>query len=199
LRRKFNKNKTTKKFYRLNERIYAKELRVIDPDGKQIGVISKTEALEKAKEAGLDLVEIAPLAKPPVAKIVDFNKFLYQEEKKRRETKKKAKTSDTKEVRLSPFIDDHDLQTITKRAREFLEDNDKVKLVVRFKGRQMGHPEFGYKTLNKAIDSLSDISKIDKEPKFEGRQLITMLSPDKKKGSKKKEKEKKDEEVQKEN
>lgn len=180
------RNKTSnKKFYRKNERIFARELRVLDSKGEQIGIISREEALEKAKEAELDLVEVAPTAKPPVARIIDFNKFLYQEEKKRRETKKKAKNSDTKEVRLGPFMDNHDLETRLKRAREFLEDNDKVKLVVRFKGRQMGHPEFGHKTIGKAIEMLSDISKVDKEPRFEGRQLIAMLSPERKKHEKK--------------
>lgn len=173
-----------KKFYRLNERITAFELRVLDAKGEQIGLLKREEALAKAKGAELDLVEIAPTAKPPVARIINFNKFLYQEEKKRRETKKKAKSSDTKEVRLGPFMDSHDLETRLKRAREFLEDNDKVKLVVRFKGRQMGHPEFGHKTIGIAIEMLSDVSKVDKEPRFEGRQLIAMLSPERKKHEK---------------
>lgn len=171
-------NKTPSKFYRINERIFAFELRVLDSEGKQIGILKKQEALEKAREQGLDLVEIAPTAKPPVARIIDFNKFLYQEEKKKREEKKKAKNSETKEIRLGPFMNDHDLETMVKRAREFLEGNDKVKLVVRFKGRQMGHPEFGHKTIGKAIEMLSDVSKVDKVPHFEGRQLIGMLSPE---------------------
>jgi translation initiation factor IF-3 len=181
LLKKYNKNKTPTKFYRTNDRIFASELRVLDAEGKQIGILSKAEALEKARAEELDLVEIAPTAKPPVARIIDFKKFLYQEEKKRREEKKKAKNSETKEIRLGPFMDTHDLETMTKRAREFLEGNDKVKLVVRFKGRQMGHPEFGHQVVGKAIDSLSDISKVDKEPHFEGRQLIAMLSPERKK------------------
>ncbi len=179
--KKYNKNKTPTRFYRTNDRIFAFELRVLDSEGKQIGILKKAEALEKARDAGLDLVEIAPTAKPPVARIIDFKKFLYQEEKKRREEKKKAKNSETKEIRLGPFMDDHDLETMIKRAREFLEGNDKVKLVVRFKGRQMGHPEFGHQVIRKAIDSLSDVSKVDKEPHFEGRQLIGMLSPERKK------------------
>ena len=179
--KKYNKNKTPTRFYRTNERIFALELRVLDAEGKQIGILSKAEALEKAREEGLDLVEIAPTAKPPVARIIDFKKFLYQEEKKRREEKKKAKNSETKEIRLGPFMDTHDLETMEKRAREFLEGNDKVKLVVRFKGRQMGHPEFGHKVIGKAISDLSDISKVDKDPHFEGRQLIAMISPERKK------------------
>lgn len=183
--KKKQKNKTVKKFYRINERIFASSLRVLDGEGKQIGLLTKEEALEKAREQELDLVEIAPTAKPPVARIIDFNKFLYQEEKKRKEEKKKAKSSETKEIRLGPFMDDHDLETMVKRAREFLEENDKVKLVVRFKGRQMGHPEFGFKIAGKAIDMLSDISKVDKVPHFEGRQLIAMLSPERKKNEEK--------------
>lgn len=179
--KKYNKNKTPSRFYRTNDRIFASELRVLDSEGKQIGILKKTEALERAQAEGLDLVEIAPTAKPPVARIIDFKKFLYQEEKKRREEKKKAKNSETKEIRLGPFMDTHDLDTMVKRAREFLEGNDKVKLVVRFKGRQMGHPEFGHKVIGQAIESLSDISKVDKVPHFEGRQLIAMLSPERKK------------------
>lgn len=176
--KRYNKNKTFKKFYRTNERIFASELRVIDSEGKQIGILKKFEALKKAKELGMDLVEIAPTAKPPVARIIDFKKFLYQEEKKRREEKKKSKNSETKEIRLGPFMDDHDLDTMVRRAREFLEGNDKVKLVVRFSGRQMAHPEFGHQVIGKAIAALSDLSKVDKGAHFEGRQLISMLSPE---------------------
>lgn len=177
--KKFNNNKD--RFYKINERIFANSLRVLDEEGKQIGILDKSEALEKARTLGMDLVEIAPLAKPPVARIIDFKKFLYQEEKKKREEKKKAKTSDTKEVRLGPFMNDHDLEVMVNRAKEFLGDNDKVRLVVRFTGRQMAHPEFGHQVIRRAIDSLSELSKVDKDPKFEGRQLIAMLSPERKK------------------
>ncbi len=185
-------NKNNNKFYRINERIFANELRVIDSEAKQIGILSKSEALEKARELGMDLVEIAPTAKPPVARIIDFKKFLYQEEKKKREEKKKSKNSETKEIRLGPFMNDHDLETMVKRAREFLEGNDKVRLVVRFKGRQMGHPEFGHQVLGKAIASLSDISKVDKQAHFEGRSLISMLSPERKKNNDEEQKENKE-------
>lgn len=175
-------------FYRVNERIGAPELRVLDSEGKQIGVLSKFEALNKAKSLGLDLVEVAPLAKPPVAKIVDFNKFLYQQEKKKKEEKKKAKTSETKEVRLGPFMDDHDLGVMIKRSRGFLESGNKVRLVVKFSGRQIVHPEFGEQILAKVIGELTDVSKVEKEKHFEGKQLISILSPEKK-GKKKDEKE----------
>ncbi len=179
--KRYNKNREVKKFYRINERIFAQELRVIDSEGRQIGILKKFEALKKARELGMDLVEIAPTAKPPVARIIDFKKFLYQEEKKKREEKKKSRNSETKEIRLGPFMNDHDLQTMVKRAREFLEGNDKVKLVVRFSGRQMAHPEFGHQVVGKAIAALSDVSKVDKNAHFEGRQLISMLSPERKK------------------
>lgn len=180
--KRFNRQRSNRIFYRVNERIFAHTLRVLDGSGKQIGVLSKFEAIKKAREAGLDLVEIAPNAKPPVAKIIDFKKFLYQQEKKKREEKKKSKVSQTKEIRLGPFMNNHDINVMVKRGREFLEDNDKVRLVVRFRGREITHPEFGKGVLNKVVDALYDISKMEREPRFEGKQLITIISPVKKKG-----------------
>lgn len=176
-----------RRFYRINERIFAGTLRVLDQDGKQIGVLSKYEALKKAREENLDLVEIAPTATPPVAKITDFNKFLYQEEKREKEEKKKSKTSETKELRMGPFIDDHDFMVVMRRAREFLGDGNKVRFVVKFAGRQITHPEFGEKTMERAISELSDISKIERDTHMEGRQMIAILSPDKKGGKPKQE------------
>lgn len=172
-----------RKFYRTNERIFASELRVLDEIGKQVGILPKFEALNKARALGLDLVEIAPMAKPPVVKIIDFKKFLYQEEKKKREEKKKAKVSATKEIRLSPFISENDLQVMIRRAREFLQDGDKVRMVLKFRGRQIIHPEFGRAVMQKVIDALNDISKVDREPHFEGKQLIGLLSAERKKGN----------------
>lgn len=170
-----------KKFYRTNERIYAQSLRVLDLEGKQIGVISKQEALEKARSQGLDLVEIAPKAQPPVAKIINFKKFLYQEEKKRKEEKKRSKASETKEVRLGPFMSENDLLVMEKRAREFLISGDKVRFVVFFSGRQITHPEFGHKVLDTILKKLSDVSKVDRERRLEGRKLIVLVSPERKK------------------
>lgn len=174
------KKRQDNKFYRTNERIYALTLRVLDFEGKQIGVISKAEALAKAREEGLDLVEIAPLAKPPVAKIVDFKKFLYQQEKKKREEKRKTKSTQTKEVRLGPFMNDHDLGVMIRRSREFLQAGNKVRLVLKFSGRQIVHPEFGENVVNKVVKELDDVSKVEKEKHFEGKQLISILSPEKK-------------------
>ena len=182
--KRFNRQ-NDRKFYRTNERIFASSLRVLDSEGKQIGVISKFEALDLARKQGLDLVEIASLAKPPVAKIIDFKKFLYQEQKKKREEKKKSKASDTKEVRLGPFMSDNDLSVMTKRARDFLQQGDKVRLVVFFSGRQITHPEFGHRILDKTLENLSDISKLDRERRLEGRKLIALVSPDKKKHNEK--------------
>jgi translation initiation factor IF-3 len=190
--KRFNQKKD-KKFYRLNERIFANSLRVLDAEGKQIGVMSKQEALELAKQNLSDLVEIAPKASPPVAKIIDYNKFLYQEEKKKREEKRKAKTTETKEVRLGPFMSENDLAVMTKRTRDFLEDGNKVKLVVYFSGRQITHPEFGHKILDQAIANLADVSKVDREKRMEGRKLISVLSPEKRKKEEKENDEKQNE------
>ena len=179
--KRYKRKEDTRRFYRVNERIFAPTLRVLDTDGKQIGILSKFEALDKARSQELDLVEVAPMAKPPVAKIIDFKKFLYQEEKKKREEKKKAKTSETKEIRLGPFMSDNDLGVMVRRAREFLEAGDKVRLVVTFSGRQITHPEFGHKVLDKTLQELSDISKLDRDRRLEGKKLIALISPERKK------------------
>jgi translation initiation factor IF-3 len=173
------KFKQQEKRFRINERIFAATLRVIDAESKQIGVLSKDEALKLAREQELDLVEIAPMAKPPVAKIIDYNKFQYQVAKKKQEEKKKAKSSETKEIRLGPFMSDNDLQVMIRRGREFLGDGDKIRLVVKFRGRQITRSEFGREVINKVVEALSDISKVDREPKFEGRQMVALLSVEK--------------------
>ena len=180
IRRFSKKRQDNRKFYRINERIFASQLRVLDADGKQVGVLSRFEALKKAKELGVDLVEIAPMANPPVVKIIDFKKFLYKESKKKKEEKKKSKVSETKEIRLGPFMNAHDLGTMIRRGTGFLENNDKVRLIVKFMGRQIAHPEFGQETMQKVIQALAGLSKLEREPHFEGKQLIAILSPEKK-------------------
>ncbi len=185
IRRFSKKRQDNRKFYRINERIFASTLRVLDPEGKQIGVLPRFEALKKAQELGVDLVEIAPMASPPVVKVIDFKKFLYQESKKKNEEKKRSKISETKEIRLGPFMNDHDLNTMIRRGTGFLEDNDKVRLIVKFMGRQIAHPEFGKTIMQKVIDALSGMSKLEREPHFEGKQLIAILSPEKKNYEKK--------------
>jgi translation initiation factor IF-3 len=189
IRRGYKKQQEKKIFYRTNERIFANSLRVLDKEGKLIGIMSKQDALAKAQEEELDLVEVAPTAQPPVAKIIDFNKFLYQQAKKKQEEKRKTKVTETKEVRLGPFMQGHDLDVMIGRARGFLEDSDKVRLVVKFNGRQITRPEFGRQVLQKVVKALSDLSKIEKEPRLEGRQLVTILAPERKTNAKEKDKE----------
>ena len=169
--------KTAKLFWRVNENIRVPELRVIGADGKQLGVMKISEALEAAKKARLTLVEIAPLAKPPVAKIVDFGKFRYAEEKKQRREAKHAKAAELKEVRFSPFIAENDFQTRFGRVKNFLADKNKVRLVVVFRGPQMRSKKFGYDLLGKMVKELGDTVVTDMEPKFLGKHLMMIVSP----------------------
>lgn len=172
--------KSEKLYWRINEQIRAPEVRLLGPDNKQIGIVSRAEALSKAKEAGLDLIEIAPKAQPPVVKIEELGKFRYQEEKKLQKQKKGAKTSDLKEIRFSPFIAEHDFETRFERINQFLQENNKVRAVVVFKGRQLGSKNFGYQLLKKLVERLGDKVVIDMEPKFIGRHLVMVVSPTKK-------------------
>lgn len=168
------------KFWRINFGIQALTVRLLDEKGKQIGVFNKAEALRRAKEAGLDLVEIAPLAKPPVCKIIDFKKFKYIESKRERESKKKARSVDLKQIMLSPFIGEHDLEIKENRARDFFVKGDRVKFIVRFHGRQLGKKSFGFDLLNKVIAHLQDVATVEREAKFEGPLLTLSLIPVKK-------------------
>lgn len=165
------------KFYRLNLHIQAREVRVIDEKGKQTGVMSLNEALKQAQEKGLDLVEVAPQAQPPVCKIIDFKKFKYLESKKEQEEKKKSKSINLKEIRLTPFMAEADFSFRIHRAEKFLKSGDRVKLAVFFKGRAITKKEFGYEILRKAVERLGSLSKADADPKFIGRRLEVTLSP----------------------
>jgi translation initiation factor IF-3 len=167
--------------WRVNEQIRAAELRVIDSEGQQIGVLPFDQALQKAREEGVDLIEVVPKANPPVAKIIELGKFRYQEEKKAKEAQKKAKAAELKEIRFSPFIAEGDYQTRLIRVKEFLVGGDKVKLVVVFKGRQLGSKQFGYDLFKKILAELKDTVVVDMEPKFIGRHLAMIVSPLKKK------------------
>jgi translation initiation factor IF-3 len=164
-------------FWRINENIRVPEVRLVGSDSKQIGVVKIEEALEKAKSEGLTLVEIAPNAKPPVAKIVEFSKFKYQEEKKAKAIVKKQKGGELKEIRFSPFIAEGDYQTRLKRVREFLTDKNKVKVVVVFMGRQMGSKPMGYQLIERIVKDLGESIVMDMKPKFLGRYLVTIISP----------------------
>ena len=169
--------KQQKTFYRTNEQIRANEVRVLDDKGKQLGVMKREEALAKAREQGIDLVEIAPKAKPPVAKVIEFGKFKYQEEKKLKKQKKGIKNVDVKELRFSPFIGEADYASRLKRIREFMAEGHKIRPVVKFKGRQMGSKQFGYNLLKRLLTDLEGNVNIDMEPKFIGRHLAMVISP----------------------
>lgn len=166
--------------WRINHQIKAPQVRLIGKDGKQIGVVSLQEALSQSQKEELDLVEIAPNAKPPVAKIVNIGKFRYEEEKKARREQKKAKPSELKEVRVSPFIAEHDFSNRFDKIKGFLEESNKVKVVVVFTGRQMNSKDFGYAILKRITSQLGDSIVMDMPPKFLGRHLVTIISPLKK-------------------
>lgn len=174
--RKRTNTKNNLPFYRKNEQIRANEVRLIDNEDKQIGVVSLREAFELAREKELDLVEIAPQAKPPVVKIVDYSKFLYYLSKKKKEEKKNTKTSTTKQLRFGPFIGEHDLEIKLKKAREFLNDGDKVKFAVKFAGRQITKRNLGEIVLNKVLTELEDVAKQEREMRMEGRQLVVIVT-----------------------
>ncbi len=160
----------------INEQIRDKEVRVIGEDGEQLGIMSAREALSLADEAGLDLVKIAPTAKPPVCKIVDYGKYKYEQTRKEKEAKKKQKTIEVKEIRLSPNIDTNDLNTKVNAARKFLTKGDRVKVTLRFRGREMTHMNNSKHILDDFAQALSDISVIEKAPKVEGRSMTMFLA-----------------------
>ncbi|MGY3724819.1 bacterial translation initiation factor 3 (bIF-3) [Granulicatella balaenopterae] len=161
----------------VNDGIRARELRVIDNDGEQLGVQTKQNALKIAEQAGLDLVLVAPNAKPPVARIMDYGKFRFEQQKKEREARKNQKVISIKEVRLSPTIDENDFNTKLRAARKFLGKGDKVKASIRFKGRAITHKEIGQKVLNRLAGELEDISTIEQRAKMDGRSMFLMLAP----------------------
>jgi translation initiation factor IF-3 len=184
-----------KKYYRLNRNIQARDVRVLNDEGKQIGVMPLAEALRLAQEQDTDLVEIVPKANPPVCKLIDFKRFLYNEEKKEAKERKKARRVDQKEVWLSPFIAENDLNTSIKKSRKFLEDGNKLKIVVKFKGRENSKRDFGVNVVKKFIASLGEVAEITNEPKFLGNRLETLLSPSLKSKKLKNEAETKNQEV----
>ena len=160
----------------INEQIRDKEVRVIGEDGEQLGIMSAKEAMKLAEEAGLDLVKIAPTAKPPVCKIVDYGKYRYELARKEKEAKKKQKVIETKEIRLSPNIDTNDLNTKINAARKFIAKGDKVKVTLRFRGREMAHMASSKHILDDFAEALSDVATVDKAPKVEGRSMAMFLT-----------------------
>jgi translation initiation factor IF-3 len=160
----------------INEQIRDKEVRVIGADGEQVGVMSAKEAMKMAEDAGLDLIKIAPTAKPPVCKIADYGKFRYEQARKEKDAKKKQKTVEIKEIRLSPNIDTNDLNTKMNSARKFLTKGDKVKVTLRFRGREMAHMANSKHILDDFAAGLSDVAVVDKEPKVEGKSMTMFLT-----------------------
>ena len=163
--------------HKINNRIDSREVRLIDAEGNNVGVVPTRQALIMAEEANLDLVEISPDAKPPVAKILDFGKFKFQEQKKAAEARKKQRVIEIKEIKLRPMIDDHDYDVKLKAAMRFFGEGDKVKVTLRFRGREMDHQELGHKLLNRVKADTLEIAKVEMEPRFEGRQIIMILAP----------------------
>lgn len=163
--------------YMINEQIRDREVRLVGEDGSQLGIMSSKEALRLAKEANLDLVKIAPQARPPVCKIIDYGKFRYEQTRREKEAKKKQKTIEIKEIRLSPNIDSNDLNTKANQARKFLTAGNKVKVGVRFRGREMTRTNIGRGVLEEFAQMMKDIAVVDKPPKMEGRSMVMFLMP----------------------
>ncbi|MDP8216294.1 MAG: translation initiation factor IF-3 [Candidatus Kaelpia imicola] len=161
----------------INRFIRAERIRVIDSDGTQIGIVPLEEGLKIAQQRELDLVEISAGASPPVCRVMDFNKYKYQQEKRAKEAKKRQKQVHFKEVRFKPRIEEHDYQVILKRVRKFLERGDRVRIRVFFRGREMAHPELGDNVMKKLLGDIEDITTVEKPPSREGRYLITILFP----------------------
>ena len=165
----------------INDEIRDKELRIIDTDGSQLGIMSASEALDKAAEKNLDLVKISPMAKPPVCKIMDYGKYRFEQAKREKEARKNQHIVDIKEIRLSLNIDTHDFNTKLGHAKRFISEGDKVKVSIRFRGREMGHPELGYEIMRKFADSCAEFANIEKPAKLEGRNMLMFLAPKPKK------------------
>ncbi|MGI5880916.1 MAG: translation initiation factor IF-3 [Syntrophomonadaceae bacterium] len=165
------------KDWRVNEDIRAKEVRLVAEDGEQLGIVSIREALEIALQKGVDLVEVAPSAKPPVCRLMDFGKFKFEQSKREKDARKKQKIISIKEVKMRPNIDEHDFQVKAKNARKFLNAGDKVKVTIMFRGREITHPDLGEKLSLKLVGELADVSAVEKPPKVEGRNMVTILIP----------------------
>ena len=161
----------------INEQIRDKEIRLIDENGEQLGIVSSREAQKIADERKLDLVKIAPTAKPPVCRIMDYGKYKFDQAKKEKEARKKQKTVDVKELRLSPSIDTHDVHVKVKKANEFLKDGDKVKISIRFRGREIGHSKVGMQIMEDFAKATEEFGTVDKQPKMEGKSLVMFLAP----------------------
>lgn len=161
----------------INEQIRDKEIRVVDTDGSQLGIMPAKQALELAEQKGLDLVKIAPQAKPPVCKIIDYGKFRFEQSKREKEQRKNQRVVDIKEVRLSLNIDTHDFETKKNHAVRFISEGNKVKASIRFRGREMGHPELGEEIMQRFAEAMSEVANVEKPAKLEGRTMLMFLAP----------------------
>lgn len=177
IRRPFKAAAPVKEGPRSNQEIRVPQVQLIDAEGQNRGVVSIGEALALAEDAGMDLVEIVPHAQPPVCKITDLGKMKYQNQKKAAEARKRQKIIEIKEIKMRPNIDDHDYETKMKAVRRFFDEGDKVKLTLRFRGREMAHLELGMQLLNRVREEVGEIAKVEAEPKLEGRQMMMVLAP----------------------
>ncbi len=169
--------KISNKELQINDQINEKEVRVVGEDGEQLGIMSSSEAMKLAEEKNMDLVNIAPQAKPPVCKIIDYGKFRFEQAKRDKEARKKQKIVELKEIRLSLNIDKHDVETKKNHATKFLAEGNKVKVSIRFRGREMGHPEIGLEIMRQFAEEMSEAANIEKPAKLEGRQMLMFLTP----------------------
>ncbi len=163
--------------YRINENIETSEVRLIDQDGEMVGVVTFADALERAAEAGLDLVEVSPNATPPVCKILDYGKFKYEAQKKANLARKKQRVIDVKEIKMRPNIDDNDYNTKMRKVHSFLAEGDKVKITMRFRGRELAHQDIAMNVLTRVRDEVGETAKIEQFPRMEGRQMIMIMAP----------------------
>jgi len=152
-------------------------VRVIDPDGKQLGIMSPRKAIQLAEEKELDLVEVAPNANPPVCRMMDYGKYLYEKQKREREARKAQKQVEIKEVRLRPKTDEHDIQVVLKKIRKFVDDGDKVRVRIRFRGREIAHPDVARNLMKRVAEDVSEVATVESNPSFEGRSMIMILAP----------------------
>jgi len=162
---------------RINEKIRADSVRLIGPDGEQVGIVGLPEALSYADRLNLDLVEVAPMANPPVCKVMDYGKYRYEQEQKAKEARRRQTTISIKEIKLRPKIDDHDFDTKKGHVERFLRKGDKVKLTIMFRGRELVHPHLGERLLRRMAEDLAEIGEIESEPNLDGRNMVMMLAP----------------------
>jgi len=162
---------------RINEQIDSRSVRLVGADGEMIGVVSIHEALESASEVGMDLVEVSPNADPPVCKLLDYGRFKYEAQKKKNEARKKQKVIEVKEIKLRPGIEQHDYEIKMKAARRFLDNGDKVKVTMRFRGRELAHQDLGAKVLVRVREELDEAAKVEQMPRMEGRQMVMVVAP----------------------